>query len=71
MDNNNEINQIDLYKVLDGIGQAPKSFDLVDQQTHQLVTSLDIDVGSTVYWNVVANGDVNMSGEFLVSVELI
>jgi len=70
MGNNNSINRIDLYKMLDGIGQVHKSFDLADQQIHWLITSLDVDVGSANHLNVVTNADVDMSGEFVVSVDL-
>jgi hypothetical protein len=29
-----------------------------------------VDIDSATHWNVVANGDVDISGEFIVSVDL-
>ena len=63
MDNNGVINILDLYDVLNGIGQEPQSFDLIDENG-TLITSLNTDQADISNWTIIANGDVNQSGAF-------
>jgi hypothetical protein len=62
-DNDGTINIMDMYDVLDGIGQTSQSFDLVGLNGN-LVTSLNTDSVDIASWTIVANGDVDMSGSF-------
>jgi hypothetical protein len=54
---------MDMYAVLDSIGQTPQTFDLVDQNSN-LVTSLNTNSIDIASWTIVANGDVDMSSGF-------
>jgi hypothetical protein len=51
------------------------TFDLIDNTTGNVVTSLNVDSINVGQWSIVANGDVNMSGEFnenyTVSVDIV
>ena len=51
------------------------TFDLINNLTGERITSLDMNITEVGQWSIVANGDVNLSGEFVdvytISVDIV
>jgi hypothetical protein len=77
VNNNGLIQADDAVAVLRHIVELGEinTFDLIDNTTGNVVTSLNVDSINVGQWSIVANGDVNMSGEFnenyTVSVDIV
>ena len=77
VNNNGLIQADDAVAVLRHIVELGEinTFDLIDNITGNVVTSLNVDSINVGQWSILANGDVNMSGEFnenyTVSVDIV